>query len=149
MKKVLDSRTAEIIMVLKGQHNLEDGIPEDIEKPGVYLYQVALYMSDRCWCPFIDYVKDKSILLRVIQEAVLDYLACCDNPRAFMWTYFDTKRLFGSDDIRPAIYNDLQCWCAALQSVQVRENGTTYVNGFTAENTAKVLRKDNFLYKWE
>lgn len=141
----MEKRTAEIIMVLKGNHNLREEAPEDVKNLGTYLHDLALYLSDDCWCPFSYCVEHPDCLDSIVQSAVLDYISSCENPRGFLWHYFDVKRLFGTDilPIREAVYNDTQCWCAALVAVSVR-NGDKYINGFTEENTVSYKRERLF-----
>jgi hypothetical protein len=137
-KKVMDSRTAELIMVLKGNHNLNDGLPEDTPTIGAYLTDVALYLSDDCLCPFSTYVKQPGLMSDVIHNVVTDYLKACENPSFFVWEYFNAKRSWGDR------YNDDQCWCVALMNCGVRDNGA-YINGFSDTNTKRYERKRKFL----
>ena len=137
-KKVMDTRTAEIIMVLKGNHNLANNLPEDIPKIGTYLQDVALYLSDDCLCPFSTYANNPGCMSGVIQNVVTDYIKACENPAYFVWEYFNTKRTFGD------IYNEDQCWCVALMMSQVRDNGQ-YTNGFNDRNTQPYTRQRPFI----
>ena len=137
-KKVMDSRTAEIIMVLKGNHNLAENLPDNTPEIGAYLTDLALYLSDDCWCPFSTYAKQPGLMSSVIQTAVTDYLKACYNPSFFVWEYFNAKRQWGDR------YTDDQCWCIALMMCEVRDNGK-YVNGFSDANTKHYIRKRQFL----
>lgn len=137
-KKVMDNRTAEIIMVLKGNHNLAENLPEGTPEMGAYLQDVALYLSDDCMCPFHNYAKNPGLLSSVIQNAVTDYLKACENPSFFVWEYFNTKRQWGDR------YTDDQCWCVALMMTNVRDNGR-FVNGFNDRNTQNYKRQRQFL----
>lgn len=121
----MEKRTAEIIMVLKGNHDLGEF---DTLKQAL-----AGYMSDRCDYPADEYSDE--MLFGIVREAVMDYLYTCvdgGQKRAFMYHYFDAHKW----------HDDLECWLAALQMVQVREKNKdgsyTYINGFTEENTAFV-----------
>lgn len=133
-RKVMEPRTAELIMVLKGNHNLENEDTATLTNLGAYIHDVALYMSDDCMCPFSYYIKDLSCIDGVIKQAVLDYMRACDNPSFVLWQYFENKRMFGE------IYNDTQLWCSALVGVAVRDNGK-YINGFSEYNTKSYTRK--------
>lgn len=136
----MELRTAEIIMVLKGNHNLFNGLIDEAVIDGdTYLRDVALYLSDDCGCPYSVYQKDPSIVESVVRQTVVEYMRVCDNPSLFLREYFEAKRLFGS------LYNDTQCWCSALASQTVREDRGTYVNGFTSYNTKKYTRQRPFV----
>lgn len=137
-KKVMDNRTAELIMVLKGQHNLTENLPENIPQIGAYLQDVALYLSDDCMCSFNAYAKNPALMTGVIQNVVTDYIKACDNPAYFVWEYFNTKRQWGDR------YTDDQCWCVALMMTNVRE-GDNYINGFNARNTRQYKRQHGFM----
>lgn len=137
-KKVMDNRTAEVIMVLKGNHNLADNLPEDTPQMGAYLQDLALYLSDDCMCPFHIYAKNPGLMTSVIQNAVTDYIKACENPSFFVWEYFDAKRQWGDR------YTDDQCWCVALTMTAVRDNAH-YVNGFCDQNTKAYQRQREFL----
>lgn len=137
-RKVMDDRTAELIMVLKGQHELENEDTANLPNLGTYIHDVALYLSDDCMCPFSYYQKDPACIAGVVRQAVLDYMKVCDNPSFVLWQYFDHQRLFGD------IYDDTQLWCATLVSVAVRDNGK-YINGFSEENTKKYVRQYPFI----
>lgn len=141
----MEKRTAEVIMVLKGNHDLRDEAPEGITDLGAYLHDLALYLSDDCDCPFSHYESHPDVLDRVVRAAVLDYITSCDNVRGFLWTYFEAQRLYGTDvyPLRVAEYNDTQCWCSALAGVSVRDGGK-YVNGFSEENAVDYKRERPF-----
>jgi hypothetical protein len=137
-KKVMDNRTSELIMVLKGNHNLSETLPEGTPEIGAYLTDVALYLSDDCMCPFSVYVKQPGLMSDVIHNAVTDYLKACENPSFFVWEYFNAKRSWGDR------YTDDQCWCVALMMCNVRDNGK-YVNGFNDRNTQRYKRQRKFI----
>ena len=137
-KKVMDNRTTEIIMVLKGQHNLAECLPEDLPQIGAYLQDVALYLSDDCMCPFSAYINNPGCMSSVIQNVVTDYIDACENPAFFVSEYFNAKRQWGDR------YNDDQCWCVALMMTKVQNNGT-YVNGFNAASTKQYQRQRKFI----
>lgn len=139
-KPSMDNRTAEIIMVLKGRHNLLDEAPSDIPDLGPYLQDVALYLSDDCFVPFRFYERSQGAIDSVIKEVVLDYLKCCNNPSGFVWQYFEYKKTHCDN------YNDTQCWCAALAFAQVKKNGQ-YINKFNRQNTQPYHRKHQFFDK--
>lgn len=137
-KKVMDARTAEVIMILKGNHNLEDGIPDDTPNLGTYLQDIALYLSDDCACPFSHYANNPGCLTSVIQNVVTDYMKACYNPSFLVWEYFQTKRQWGDR------YDDNQCWCVALMSTAVRDNGK-FINGWNEHNTQPYARQRKFI----
>ena len=137
-KKVMDNRTAEVIMVLKGNHNLAENLPEDTPEMGAYIHDLALYLSDDCMCPFHHYAKNPGLLTSVIQNAVTDYIKACENPSFFVWEYFNTKRQWGDR------YTDDQCWCVALMMANVRDNGR-FVNGFNERNIQNYKRQRKFI----
>lgn len=137
-KKVMDERTTELIMVLKGNHDLAESLPEDMPQLGAYLQDVALYLSDDCMCPFSTYAKSPGCMSGVIHNAVTDYMKACENPSFLVWEYFETKRQWGDR------YTDDQCWCVALMMTQVR-NDNQYINGFSEANTKHYKRKRQFL----
>lgn len=137
-RKVMDKRTAEIIMVLKGNHNLEDNTPKDYPCLPSYLNELALYLSDDCMCPFQYYVHHVDCLERVVHEAVVDYMKACDTPAFLVWEYFDIKNRMTD------IFNDTQCWCAALANTIVRDNHQ-YVNGWSDYHTQSYQRQRPFI----
>ncbi|MBQ8806444.1 MAG: hypothetical protein IJZ68_08325 [Bacteroidaceae bacterium] len=137
-KKVMDNRTAELIMVLKGNHNLAENLPEGTPEMGAYIHDVALYLSDDCMCPFNHYAKNPGLLTSVVQNAVTDYIKACENPSFFVWEYFNAKRQWSDR------YTDDQCWCVALMMANVRDNGH-YVNGFNDRNTQRYKRQRKFI----
>ena len=137
-KKVMDNRTAEVIMVLKGNHNLAENLPEDTPEMGAYIHDLALYLSDDCMCPFHHYAKNPGLLTSVIQNAVTDYIKACENPSFCVWEYFNTKRQWGDR------YTDDQCWCVALMMANVRDNGR-FVNGFNERNIQNYKRQRKFI----
>ena len=137
-KPPLPPRTAEIIMVLKGQSNLQDDIPKNLINIGTYLQDVALYISDVTTNSFNMYIQNPNSIERFIQQAVIDYLAACDTPNLLLYDYFEHKRMFSS------IYTDTQCWCAALANTKVKNSGT-YINGFNQYNTKPYQRRNPFM----
>ena len=139
----MEKRTAEVIMVLKGQHNLRDGLPEDTPQLGAYVQDLALYLSDNCLVQFSYFQNHQEVLDKVVHNAVLDYISSCENPRHFLWDYFEAKRTMQDNPHLHINYNDTQCWCSALCLVDVAEDGE-YVNGFNKENTVKYLRSRPF-----
>ena len=118
----MEKRTAEIIMVLKGNHNLG-------EHDTLKQYLIA-YMSNRCYCSKDVYTDE--LLYSVVKEAIKDTMSHLSSPgqiRAFLYSYFEARMS----------HDELDSWLVALQLMQVRENGE-YINGFTEENT-KLVRK--------
>lgn len=122
----MEKRTAEIIMVLKGNHDLG-------ERDTLKQY-LAAYMSDRCDYPENEYTDD--MLFGITREAVIDFIRGCysDGQRAvFLYDYFEAKKWHE---------DETSCWLSALSQVQVREklnDGTySFINGFTEENTTFV-----------
>lgn len=136
-KKVMDKRTAELIMVLKGNHDLDTPEVEGRDKLSAYVKDVALYMSDLCDCPFDFYEDHPHCLEGEIQRAVCDYAKACYNPSELLFEYFEYKRTLGH------VYNDMQLWCAALAATQVRDNGK-FVNGFSEYLTQAYKRQRPF-----
>lgn len=133
-RKVMDTRTAELIMVIKGRHDLHNDDTKDLPQLGNYIQDIALYLSDDCQCPFSYYVENPACIESVVREAVLDYMKASDNPSFVLWQYFENKRLLGD------VYNDTQLWCSALVGVTVRQD-QRFVNGFNAYNTKPYSRK--------
>ncbi len=135
----LSERTADIIMILKGNHYFKgDGYPKKLVQTAWYRELVALYLSDDCNVPYSYYGKAKHVVDDVVHDAVKNYVATCDNPKAFLFEYFEAKRMFGDK------MDDAECWCSALMQQQVAD-GDTYVNGFTYGNTRPYMPKRPFL----
>ena len=137
-KPTLSPRTAEIIMVLKGQSNLQDDIPKNLIDIGTYVQDVALYISDATETSFTAYTNNPESIDMLVQQAAIDYMAACDTPNRLLYDYFEYKRMFSS------IYSDTQCWCAALANTSVKDSGM-YINGFTPYNTTPYQRKHAFM----
>lgn len=131
-----DSDVHTLITVIKGNHNLCEGLPDDYQKLPDYLNYVALYMSDKCGIPYTDFYTGSSSLKDIIQSAVMDYMRITDNAVSFVYDYMQAKNT-GSDDT--------YAWCVALRNVYVKDGLGGYVNGFTAENTKDYKRQYAFI----
>ena len=130
----MKKRTAEIIMVCKGQH--------DFGKFSTLKQAVIAYMSDRCICPVEAYTDEN--LRDIIYEAFMDYLSSCNNLRAF---FYHLKEARYWCDWRPREgVDDITAVLIAFQLCCVRDD-TGYINGFTEENTQRVLRKNAEWFK--
>ena len=117
----MELRTSNIIMICKGAHNYGNITPKQALKK---------YMASTCGTEETDY-KD-CVLLDIIQNAVLDYIATCEEPQSFLFDYFEAQKRNGT----------VEAWLIAFQLINVRkrlENGDLlYINGFT-EGTLKVI----------
>ena len=148
-KPVLQDRTAELIMVLKGNHDLHDACPDEETCTRMsYLDEVALYMSDDCDCSFAYYKTHPNVLKSVIEEAVKDFANCTYTPHVFLYDYFEARnRVIMTPDGIKLLYNETEAWCVALTLCNVRDNTSksTYVNGFTEYNTQAYKRQRPFI----
>lgn len=134
----MKKRTAEIIMVCKGQH--------DFGEFDTFKQAVAAYMSDRCLTPVERYTD--AMLNEIIWTTALDYIdGMRDYPPSSF--FYDAKRAFDlhnnpfSHSIRRI--DMYEAVCVAFQSADVRHNGE-YINGFTEENTGFVYKTVRELY---
>ena len=136
-QNILSRRAAEIIMVLKGQHNLFEDIPA-MESKREYIDVLAAYMSDDCHFPFKTYVDYPVLIEEVIQTVVKEYFEVCSNPSAFLAQYFSAHKEHRTT------YNDTQCWCAALALQPTQNKEGEYINGFNKYNAVPYARKHEF-----
>lgn len=129
----MNKRTAEIIMVCKGQHDFGD-FP-------VLKQAIAAYMSDRCVCPVERYTDE--MLNNIIWTAAMDYV---DSMKEYPPSQFfcDVKRAMGlhnnpfSSGINRIDMYEAMCIAFMLTDVQKKDRG--YINGFNEENTRFVKR---------
>lgn len=126
----MDKRTAEIIMLCKGNHKY----------PGNYSSLcdlLAAYMSDTCLCDKSVYTE--SVLQGIILTAFKDYLDSCDKPSFFIYQLEDVWNIYNNPLMDPKYrINNNEAVLRAFSTVQVRDDGK-YVNGFTEENTRDVV----------
>ena len=116
----MDKRTAEIIMVIKGNHNY----------PTTNRYEaVKQYMADKCECPLEAYTDYE--MFRIIGETARDYNSTANDPHVFMYCFLDYIRLLYAE--KPEIVKAVS-WglMSALSLTQVR-NHKEYINGFSEE----------------
>ena len=124
----MEKRTAEIIMVCKGQH--------DFGKFPTLKQAVIAYMSDRCCCPVEEYT-DKN-LRGIIYDAFMDYMFSCANSREFL--YHIKEALYWCDWSPREGMDDITAVLIGFQLCNIRDD-TGYINGFSDENTQRVCRK--------
>lgn len=123
----MEKRTAEIIMVCKGQH--------DFGKFPSLKQAVTAYMSDRCGCPAETY--NDGTLRLIIYDAFMDYISSCSDIRCFL---YDIKNALYWCDGRPREgVDDITGVLIGFQLCDVMDSAG-YVNGFTEENTQRVRR---------
>lgn len=138
----MTDRTAEIIMVLKGNHNMEI---KDHKGNAYYYDLIATYLHHDCDVDLDFYYTayGKNCIYREIEKAVTDYIGTADQKVSFMSDYFryvtedrTDAILSGSLNITDDTPDDFhyRAWCDALRDVQVRDD-SGYINGFTEENT--------------
>ena len=117
--------TAELIMVLKGNHN--------IVFTGKWDYKILIkrYLSIRSG------TKEKYILyqdiFKYVESCVLDYARTLQTTASFLYDFFDCY-LFYPDE--------LDRWCAALARTQVKDDNG-YINGWS-EELLKPFDKDKY-----
>ena len=125
----MEKRTAEIIMVCKGQH--------DFGEFPTLKQAVIAYMSDRCLCPEETYTDCD--LRAIIYDAFMDYLSSCSDIRTFLYHVKEARYRCnwmprdGIDDITAVLIG--------FQLCAVKDD-TGYINGFSEENTQRVFRKN-------
>lgn len=130
----MENRTAEIIMVCKGQHDLGE-LP-------TLKQSVIAYMSDRCICPVEAYTDDR--INEIIWTAALDYTdGMKDTPPSVFWR--EVKRAMDIHN-NPLVRNinridAHEAMCIAFMLAQVMEDDR-YIDGFTEENTRHVFREN-------
>lgn len=116
----MEKTTAELIQVLKGNHNFLVHDKTHYEEAKRY-----------CKCVF----GSESGVHSVIKNAVLDFIKTCDKRVIFLFDYFD------------GIGDEWERWCRALALVQIREkdeNGEYhFINGFD-EELVKPFRKEDY-----
>ena len=132
----MQQRTSNIIMIIKGQHNYGDIEPKDAIKK---------YMAETCGCEETDYTDYN--LMQILSVVVQDYINGCENPRRFLFDYFDALMNYYKGD-------SINAWISALCLSNVRKtnletNSFDFVNGFnennikvTDENTAELMFPD-------
>lgn len=133
----MDKRTAEIIMLCKGQHKYKTGDKNLCDL-------VATYMSDICLCPKEYYTE--SVLRGIIMSAVKDYLDSCDKPSVFIngveeiWDMYNNPLMSESHHIN---FNEAVLRAFSWVRVKVDDR---YINGFSEENTRTVIPQNNMEY---
>ena len=116
----MEKTTAELIQVLKGNHNFPTEAKTHYE------------MVER-YCKLV--FESKRGVHSAIKNAVLDFIKTCDKRVIFLSDYFD------------GIGDEWERWCRALALVQVKEkdeNGEYhFINGFN-EELVKPFRKEDY-----
>lgn len=131
----MDKRTAEIIMVCKGQH--------DFGEFDTFKQAVAAYMSDRCGTPVSQYTDH--LLNDIIWSAAMDYMDGMKDypPSSFLWSVHRAMELHNNPFSRINRIDMYEAICIAFQLADVMHNGE-YVNGFTEDNTVFVCKESAF-----
>ena len=116
----MDKRTAEIITVIKGNHNY----------PTANKYEaIKHYMADICECSLTEYTDYE--MFRIIGEAARDYNSTADDSHTFIYCFLDYVRLLYAE--KPEIIKAVSlALVSALSLTRVRNCGK-YINGFTEE----------------
>lgn len=130
----MHTRTSEIIMVCKGQHDFGD-FP-------TLKQAVIAYMSDRCLCPEEAYTDSK--INEIIWTAALDYIDSFKEyfPSSFLRECQRVMDLHNNPLVQNINRVDMyEAICGAFSLAQVR-NDAGYINGFTEENTQFVRREN-------
>lgn len=128
----MEKRTAEIIMVCKGQH--------DFGKSLSCKQAIAAYMADRCCTPLNVYT-DK-VINKVIWKAALDYLDSMKEHRPSVFlrecenVLYCSTSPFADYEAPMDAYDAI---CGAFAQAAVKDD-RGYINGFTEENTRLVCR---------
>jgi hypothetical protein len=135
----MTNRTAEIIMALKGNYKFKTD--------GSYRDTLVSYMSNITRYPKKDYTD--GMIASIIQECVLDFISTCDNPRLFMFDYFDVYNRERNCSIinRETIDEHklmINAFMSALQNCRVWNDGKL-LNGFTEEMFAKWEKDDSVI----
>ena len=134
----MEKRTAEIIMICKGQHDYGEDLG--------HKEAIAAYLSDQCGCPIEYYTED--VINNVIWDTAIDYTNSFKEhrPGSFLLC---VKEVFSRHN-NPMVQNInridwYEALCIAFQMAQIK-NDTGYINGFTEENTQFVHKtiKDIF-----
>lgn len=130
----MQKRTAEIIMVCKGQH--------DFGKFPTLKQAVIAYMSDRCAYPADRYTDH--MINGIIWEAALDYIDSFKEhlPSSFLREIHHVMDLHNNPLSHFINRVDMyEATCIAFQLAQVK-NDAGYINGFTEENTQFVHKRN-------
>ena len=134
----MEKRTAEIIMICKGNHDYGEHLS--------HKQAIAAFLSDHCLCP-IEYYADGSIVNSVIWSAALDYLDSINahRPSSFIRCAMDSYNLHNNPLVDKKHNVDwYEAVCMAFSDAQVRNTQGEYINGFTEENTQFVYKRDKF-----
>ena len=127
----MELRTAEIIMICKGNHLLGDNLS--------FKEAIAAYMADRCDCPIEDY--NNKIINKTIWNAALDYIDNIkdSNPSAFLR---DIEEIYSKHNESSILKNVdwYEAICIAFRLVKIKNN-ERYINGFNQSNTAYVKKR--------
>lgn len=128
----MEKRTAEIIMVCKGQH--------DFGKFSSLKQAVAAYMSDRCLCPLDTYTDN--VINGIIWDAALDYIDSFKEHLAssFLREIHHIMDMHNNPISRLNRIDMYEATCITFQLAQIR-NKDGFINGFTEENTKFVCKK--------
>lgn len=130
----MEKRTAEIIMVCKGQH--------DFGESPTLKQAVIAYMSDRCICPEEAYTDER--INEIIWTAALDYLDSMKDtpPSVFLREAKRAMDLHNNPLVKNINRIDVyEAMCIAFMLAQVMEDDR-YIDGFTEENTQRVHREN-------
>ena len=142
-KKTLDELTSKIIMICKHRSVYIDG--------ETHIDNIKQFMSDRSGME-LKYFSD-DVMDSIIIAAVLNYIECCDNPKFFMWQFFDSKKRESNYKYHLSVIekkdfempSDFELFCRIFSGLQVKERvgcGYRYINGFTEENTQFVHKPE-------
>lgn len=132
----MDKRTAEIIMICKGNHDFGDFLN--------HKQAIAAYLSDRCLIP-IEYYEDGRFVNEAIWNAALDYLDSIKDcrPSSFLRSVMNSYDLHNNSLMDKKYNVDMyEAVCGAFSVAQVRKASGEYINGFTEENTQYVYKKN-------
>ena len=114
----MEIRTANIIRLS------QDRYLEYLEKTPIE--RIVSYLTRVC-CPGEDMYTDyeNGILLRVLKNAVYDYIDTCDKPSEFLLSFEETKRAHNK-------FTEIKNIIHAFSCIKTESNGR-YINGFTDE----------------
>ena len=130
----MEKRTAEIIMVCKGQH--------DFGEFSTLKQAVIAYMSDRCIYPAELYTDEQ--INGIIWTAALDYIDGMKDTRPSVFLREAQRAIEIHNNPLVKSINRIDTYeaiCIAFMLCQVRDD-KGYIDGFSEENTQRVCREN-------
>lgn len=145
----MEKRTAEVIMILKGNHEYK------VKYPGKSSAEyIAYYFSDYCQCPVKDYSKE--LILEILESVALDYLRSV-RDLSVLAIYFESRRTrffrLKNGSLKSEVIDSLiECWATALREIQIKDSSKGdyyFINGWSEELCQTVKIYDHVIFEEE